>query len=102
MERPSDWVLRRLGLAAGLDVDALDYRAPAGLQAATAALFLAGGGAVAVALQALLGDATWSVSTGAPRCARCGACSAGLPIGDSRHQPATCAATSPPLPACPP
>jgi len=63
-ERPSDWVLRRLGLAAGLDVDALDYRVPAQLQAATVALFGAGGVALAAAFQALLGDATWAVSTG--------------------------------------
>lgn len=63
-ERPSDWVLRRLGLAAGLDVDALDYRVPAALQAAAVAGFGAAGVAIAWALQALLGDATWSVSTG--------------------------------------
>lgn len=65
-ERPSDWVLQRLGLAAGLDVDAIDYRAPAPIVAATVALFGALGAAVAVALQAGLGDATWAVSGGEP------------------------------------
>lgn len=57
-------MLRRLGLAAGLDVDALDYRVPPALRAATAALFGSAGFAVAFALEALLGDATWAVSTG--------------------------------------
>jgi hypothetical protein len=67
-ERPSDWVLQRAGRAAGLDVDAIDYRVPAALQAAAVALFAACGCAVAAAFQALLGDATWSVSTGLGSC----------------------------------
>lgn len=64
-ERPSDGLLRWAGLASGLDVDAIDYRAPAWLRAAAVAFFGAAGFGVAFALEALLGDATWSVSTGA-------------------------------------
>lgn len=64
-ERPSDWVLRRLGLATGQPVDAIDYQAPPALMAATVAVFVASGFGLAWSLQALLGDATWSVSTGA-------------------------------------
>ncbi|KAI7839403.1 hypothetical protein COHA_006804 [Chlorella ohadii] len=63
-ERPSDWVLRRLGLATGQPVDAIDYRAPPALMAATVAVFVASGLGLAWTLQAALGDATWSVSTG--------------------------------------
>jgi hypothetical protein len=63
-ERPSDWLLRRMGTAAGLDVEAVDYRVPAGVQAAAVAAFGAAGVALAASLQGLLGDATWSVSTG--------------------------------------
>ncbi|KAL4451760.1 hypothetical protein ABPG75_007422 [Micractinium tetrahymenae] len=62
--RPSDWVLRQLGQAAGLDVDAIDYQVPLALRAAAITLFGATGVAVAAAFQAFLGDATWSVSTG--------------------------------------
>lgn len=73
-ERPSDWVLRRLGLATGQPVDAIDYRAPAPLVAGTVAVFVASGLGLAWALQALLGDATWSVSTGGCGCGRVGVC----------------------------
>ncbi|KAL4422128.1 hypothetical protein ABPG77_003413 [Micractinium sp. CCAP 211/92] len=62
--RPSDWLLRQLGTAAGLDVDAIDYQVPLALQAAAVALFGATGVGVAAAFQVFLGDATWSVSTG--------------------------------------
>ena len=47
-----------------LSVDAFDYTAPATFQAATVGLFVASGLGLAVALSYLLGDATWSVSTG--------------------------------------
>jgi hypothetical protein len=45
-------------------VEAIDYRVPAALQAATLALFAGSGFALAFGFQALLGDATWAVSTG--------------------------------------
>lgn len=67
-DRPSDWVLRRLGLAAGLDVDAVDYQVPAGLQAATVVLFGLSGVALAAGFEASVGDATWSISTGLGAC----------------------------------
>ena len=46
----------------------MDYAAPAPLYAVTAALCGAAGLGVAWALQASLGDATWSVSTGLGVC----------------------------------
>lgn len=63
-ERPSDWVLRRLGLAARLDVDAIDYVAPPPLQLATFGFFAVSGVVMAAALDAALGDETWAVSGG--------------------------------------
>jgi hypothetical protein len=46
-------------------VDAIDYVAPLPLQAATVLAVVAGGVATSFAFQALLGDATWAISTGA-------------------------------------
>ncbi len=63
-ERPSDWIIYRLGAAAGLDVDAPSYAAPLPLRAAAVGAAAAGGVAVAAALDAGLGDAIWSVSSG--------------------------------------
>lgn len=63
-ERPSDWLLRRLGLASGLDVDAIDYVAPLPLRMGVLAICAASGGIVSLALEAMLGDATWAISTG--------------------------------------
>jgi hypothetical protein len=51
-------------------VDTVDYRVPATLQAATIALFAGSGCALAFGFQALLGDATWAVSTGKRLCLR--------------------------------
>jgi hypothetical protein len=63
-ERPSDWIIYRLGAAAGLDVDAPSYSAPLPLRAAAVGAAAAGGVAVAAALDVGLGDAIWSVSSG--------------------------------------
>jgi hypothetical protein len=62
-ERPSDFLLRRFGLFFGLDVDALDYSAPLALRLVTVAACAFGGFATSYAITALLGDATWTVST---------------------------------------
>eukprot|EP00884_Botryococcus_braunii_P016628 jgi/Botrbrau1/3649/Bobra.0204s0039.1 len=67
-ERPSDWLLRQLGLLFKLPVEDLGYQAPAGLKLATAVLFLFGGGLTAWAFEAGLGDPTWAVSTGLGAC----------------------------------
>mmetsp|Transcript_26026 Transcript_26026/g.56774 ORF Transcript_26026/g.56774 Transcript_26026/m.56774 type:complete len:323 (-) Transcript_26026:763-1731(-) len=78
-ERPSDWLLRTLGVAAGLPVDDLGYSAPAAVRAATIAICLAGGLGIAGVLNAGLGDATWSVSTGIGVCMAAGVYEVGRP-----------------------
>ncbi|PSC69498.1 hypothetical protein C2E20_7018 [Micractinium conductrix] len=77
--RPSDWLLRVLGTAAGRDVDAIDYSVPAGVQVAAVAAFGVCGVALAAGLEALLGDATWSVSTGLGACMFAGMYEVGRP-----------------------
>lgn len=67
-DRPSDWVLRTIGRAAGYDVDGLSYEAPLAVRAATVALFAASGGATAWFFSWAFGDATWAVSTGLGAC----------------------------------
>ena len=91
-ERPSDWVLRRLGLAAGLDVDALGFQYPAPLRAAAVAFFVACGVGIAFSLESLLGDPTWGVSTGAPPG---GQQAVGWTVGVVRAAPAHVQASSP-------
>jgi hypothetical protein len=49
---------------AGCSVDAIDYVAPLPLRAAMLAIIAATGVSVSWAFQALLGDATWAISTG--------------------------------------
>lgn len=68
---------RRCASPSCLQVDAINYKAPAALQAATVGLFAASGLSVAYVLEAGLGDATWGVSTGAARLGLCIACGAG-------------------------
>jgi hypothetical protein len=63
-DRPSDWILRRMGEAAKLDVDAIDYEAPLPLRIATFAFFAVSGVATSAFLDASLGDGTWAVSSG--------------------------------------
>jgi hypothetical protein len=59
-ERPSDWLQRRLGAAAGLPVGALDYITPLAVRLGAAAVCAAGGAGVSAALNlGLGGDATW-------------------------------------------
>ena len=63
--RPSDWVLRQVGRALhGSDLDDPDFEASRSVYAATWAIFAASGASVALALNVLLGEATWSVSSG--------------------------------------
>lgn len=79
-ERPSDWVIRSLGRAAGLSVDAIDYTAPAWIRAGTVAIFAGAGFATAATLGSLLGgDASWSVSTGMGACVAAGMYEVGRP-----------------------
>lgn len=79
-ERPSDWTLRLLGKAAGLNVDAVEYEAPTALRVANGGVFLLSGAAVAVALSSALGgEATWSVSTGLGSCLAAGVYELGRP-----------------------
>ncbi len=63
-DRPSDWVLRKMGKAAKLDVDAIDYEAPLPLRIATIAFFIVSGVATSAFLDLSLGDGTWAVSSG--------------------------------------
>jgi len=63
-DRPSDWILRRMGEAAKLDVDAIDYEAPLPLRIATIAFFAVSGVATSAFLDVSLGDGTWAVSSG--------------------------------------
>ena len=63
-ERPSDWILKRLGRASHLDVDAIDYEAPLSLRIATIAFFAMSGVGTSAFLDASLGDVTWAVSSG--------------------------------------
>jgi hypothetical protein len=63
-DRPSDWILRRMGEAAKLDIDAIDYEAPLPLRIATIAFFAVSGVATSAFLDASLGDGTWAVSSG--------------------------------------
>lgn len=67
-ERPSDWVMRQLGQAAGLPVDAVDYSAPLTLRGAALAFTALCGVGTAWAFSLALGDATWSVSSGIGAC----------------------------------
>ncbi|GAX83120.1 hypothetical protein CEUSTIGMA_g10546.t1 [Chlamydomonas eustigma] len=67
-DRPSDWLLKQLGMAAKLPVDEVDYSAPAWAHAVTVAVCLASGAAIATSLSLGLGDATWSVSAGLGAC----------------------------------
>lgn len=85
-ERPSDWLLSVLGRAAGLPVDAVDYSAPTYLRVLVLALCGMGGVAVAVSLNASLGDATWSVSSGIGSCMAAGIYEIGRPDRLSTEQ----------------
>ncbi|CAG9467306.1 unnamed protein product [Pedinophyceae sp. YPF-701] len=64
VERPSDWVLGKLGRAAGLDVDDVGYVPPGNIKAGAYALFVLGGLGMSVGINALVQDATWGLSTG--------------------------------------
>ena len=64
-ERPSDWVLRRVGRALhGTELDDPGFEASRSVYAVTWAVFTASGVSVALVLNLLLGEATWSVSSG--------------------------------------
>eukprot|EP00878_Enallax_costatus_P022071 GHUV01023403.1.p1 GENE.GHUV01023403.1~~GHUV01023403.1.p1 ORF type:complete len:258 (+),score=58.55 GHUV01023403.1:156-929(+) len=63
-DRPSDWIINRLGRAAGNNVEAIDYVAPLWTGAAAAATCLLGGIAISALLESGLGDPTWAVSSG--------------------------------------
>lgn len=64
-ERPSDWVLRRVGAALyGTSLDDPNFEASGTVYAATWTVFVLSGASVALMLNLLLGEATWSVSSG--------------------------------------
>lgn len=67
-ERPSDWITRRLGISAGLDVDALGYTAPQWIQMVVISICLGQGLLITVILTQSLGDSTWAVSSGIGAC----------------------------------
>lgn len=85
-ERPSDWLLQRLGRAAGLPVDTPEYVAPKALVAAVAGLCGAAGVATAAVLETSLGDATWAVSSGLGACIAAGVYEVGRPTRLSKDQ----------------
>ncbi|KAL4856150.1 hypothetical protein ACK3TF_003300 [Chlorella vulgaris] len=78
-ERPSDWLMQQLGRAAGLDVDAIDYKVPVLVRLAAVATFAASGVAIAASSSALLGDEIWAVSTGLGTCMAAGMFEVGRP-----------------------
>lgn len=67
-DRPSDIVMRIGGRLMGKDVDALGYEDPVVLKAAAISLAVFWGVVTAQLFELLLGDATWSVSTGIGAC----------------------------------
>ncbi|KAK9815335.1 hypothetical protein WJX72_001923 [[Myrmecia] bisecta] len=78
-DRPSDWVIRQLGVMAQQRVDDPDYRAPLSVRAAAIAVFALGGVLTSWAFAASLGDATWAVSTGIGACMFAGIYEVGRP-----------------------
>lgn len=85
-ERPSDWLMRIGGKLLGYDVDALGYTTPVGLQISAAAVAVLWGILTAYVLEASLGDATWSVSTGIGACLAAGVYEIGRPERLTREQ----------------
>jgi len=63
-ERPSDWVIKKVGELAGKDVEGSSYKAPPAVMAATFAIFALSGFTVTKFIDWSCGDSTWSVSTG--------------------------------------
>ena len=78
-ERPSDWLQNVLGRALGQPVDTVGYQHPPAVRAAALASCAASGVAIAVALEASLGDATWAVSSGIASCMAAGVYELGRP-----------------------
>ncbi|KAK9825793.1 hypothetical protein WJX74_008115 [Apatococcus lobatus] len=78
-ERPSDWILQKLGNLTGQRTEDVGYEAPLPLKAATVLFFIAAGTATAWLIHSGLGDATWSVSSGIGTCAAAGLYEVGRP-----------------------
>ncbi|KAF5836277.1 hypothetical protein DUNSADRAFT_6185 [Dunaliella salina] len=78
-ERPSDGVLRLLGVASGQPVDAIDYEVPLAIRVVTVLGFVAAGLGIAALFRAGLGDATWSTSSGLGACIAAGVYEVGRP-----------------------
>ncbi|KAK9847275.1 hypothetical protein WJX84_011768 [Apatococcus fuscideae] len=78
-ERPSDWILQKLGEATGQSTQDVGYTAPLPLQALTILFFIGAGTAASWLIHAGLGDATWSVSSGIGTCAAAGLYEVGRP-----------------------
>uniref|UniRef100_A0A7S3VVQ5 Uncharacterized protein n=1 Tax=Dunaliella tertiolecta TaxID=3047 RepID=A0A7S3VVQ5_DUNTE len=77
--RPSDGVLRLLGIASGQPVDAIDYEAPLAIRVVAVLGFVAAGLGIAALFRAGLGDATWSTSSGIGACIAAGVYEVGRP-----------------------
>lgn len=78
-DRPSDWVIRQLGVAMGYDVDAIDYEAPLTLRMVALTGSMTSGVLVSYLLHQTLGDPTWAVSTGLGSCFAAGVYEVGRP-----------------------
>ena len=67
-ERPSDWFMNILAGSLGLPTEDLAYEHPTYIRVAAVAFIVASGVAIATALDAGLGSATWGVSSGIATC----------------------------------
>jgi hypothetical protein len=67
-ERPSDWLTRKLGMAAGLEIDDLDFTAPQWIQFVVISICISQALIITLFLSQSLGDSTWAVSSGIGAC----------------------------------
>ena len=78
-ERPSDWLLRGIGIAAGLNVNDLGYTAPQWIRLTVVAICIFEGLLVSTLLSSSLGDSTWAISSGLGACFAAGVYEVGRP-----------------------
>lgn len=78
-ERPSDWFMNILAGSLGLPTKDVAYEHPVYVRAAAVLFVVASGSAIATALDAGLGSATWGVSSGIATCLAAGVYELGRP-----------------------
>jgi hypothetical protein len=67
-ERPSDWLTRKLGMAADLSIDDLGFIAPQWIQFVVISVCIGQASIITLFLSQSLGDSTWAVSSGIGAC----------------------------------